>query len=168
VYFDTLTALGSNKTASQFWELIPLSGKSNVKTAKYTEDATECANSITVMGSNNKLSNSVDASSISTYNLQMGDVLSAADISDQAMLDGLVQASLAVRKQPRILVDAQPPQGSIGPLYGVDYVVGDTVTVRIVVPELNAVLVNGAVRIWGVDITVDEWGNEQPVFRLQP
>jgi hypothetical protein len=169
IYFDAIAKVGTDRRTSTFWELVPSSGKGNIGTTKYTESGEQLITVCNVFGSDNKIGFQGDIGGHEAiYNCRMGDVVSVGDISDQTMLNMVAQAHVTVRNVPRVLLEVQPPPSVSAPVYGVDYQNGDIVTVRIVVPDAGFTLVNGALRIWGVQVTVDDNGVEVPQFTLMP
>jgi hypothetical protein len=79
-----------------------------------------------------------------------------SDIGDASLREALAAAHVAVRKDPRQIVTFEPSQTA--PVFGTDYIVGDTVTAR--ATALGTVRFNGLFRVYGVEISIDENGRE--------
>lgn len=111
-----------------------------------------------------------DSTSITTYGLREG-VVSSGDLAVDALRQSLTSENVRIRKVPRVLIQIQPARddpaapGRI-PQYGVDYFLGDTITVRVVNPVTGYVRVNAALRVYAVDWAIDDEGASLPVLSL--
>lgn len=79
-----------------------------------------------------------------------------ADITDTTLRQSLVDEHIAVRAYPRETIEFTPDSNFDGriPVLGVDYDVGDTVYGRAVSDGLQRY--NGAFRVWGAKINLDD------------
>jgi len=105
-----------------------------------------------------------DPASISAYRLL--EALVETDIHDTALRNSLLNAHIAVRKNPRQIIDFTPANGNLVnlPQYGVDYSVGDRVRAR---AQYNtSVRFDAMMRVWSVTFTIDENGTEQATLKL--
>jgi hypothetical protein len=163
VYLDLPTAAGTDRRTSVFLEYG--TGKLNVKTIVRSRSIDQLATDMWVLGGGSGVnSHSYDTTARATYGLHE-DVLSVGDITTQSLLDALAAAHVAVRKQPRT-VWSLTPFVKTAPKYGVDYHLGDTVTTRATVAGTN--VLNGVCRLWGVQLDIDDLGNEQATLQLTP
>lgn len=173
IYLDLATATGADRHATIFLEYN--TGRNNVQTYKRTVGIDTACNWIAVYGgANPSIQNSgpivataFDSTSMTTNNSRWEDTVTVGDIVDQNMLQDLANAHIAIRKNPRTIVDLTVnPLSNSCPIYGTDYTVGDKFTARCVVGSTTTV--NGTARMWGVDISIDDNGVETPTFKMVP
>ncbi len=163
-YIDLYQIAGQDRTASLFLEYG--TGKNNCSRYEKVRSIDTSASDVYVAGDgNSKLAYAYDSAARDRFGARLEDVVSYGDITIQSLLDGLAAAHVAVRRYPRQIVSLTPFAMDT-PRMGVDYEIGDRVTARVVVNGRRRV--DGAVRIWGVDIDIDELGNERASFRLVP
>lgn len=80
----------------------------------------------------------------------------ASDVVDPGLRQVLVNDHVRVRKVPREIITFEPSTNA--PVYGTDYVVGDTVRAR---AKFNDVArFNVTVRVYGIELNIDEEGKE--------
>lgn len=103
-----------------------------------------------------------DATSMNRFGV-MEDVVSDAGILDDNLRLQLGQHHLSVRARPRQQITFKPATGA-KPAPFVDYEVGDTVRARAVVG--GSVRFDALFRIWGVNFTLDQNGNEDVELEL--
>jgi hypothetical protein len=164
VYLDLAARMGTDRTGSVFLEYG--TGKLNVQGYSKARSIDQQATNVYALGSGSTLvAQSTDAGAESMYAARREDVVSYGDISVASLLQGLASAHVAIRKDPYSTVRLTTfPVNA--PSYGVDYHLGDSLTARVVVN--NVTRVNGSVRVWGVQIAIDELGNETPNLVLTP
>lgn len=163
VYLDLLGKLGSNRTASVFLEYG--TGSKNCSAYRRLRTIEKRASHVWVLGSGSTIVVNAYDDAAAAARGRAEDVISYGDIGSAALLDALAAAHVAIRKDPRILIQMTPAPKK-APGYGVDWSLGDLVNARAVVA--NKVRFSGAARIWGASIAIDELGNETPALRLQP
>lgn len=105
-----------------------------------------------------------DPASISAYKLL--EALADADIHDTALRTALINAHIAVRRNPRQIIDFVPANGSAYnlPEYGVDYNVGDRVRAR--AQYNDSIRFDAMMRVWAVTFALDANGTEQATLKL--
>jgi hypothetical protein len=79
-----------------------------------------------------------------------------SDVGDASLREALAAAHVAIRKDARQIITFEP--SSNAPVFGTDYIVGDTVTGR--ATALGTVRFNGTFRVYAVEISIDETGKE--------
>jgi hypothetical protein len=79
-----------------------------------------------------------------------------SDLQDPALLQALVDAYVQVRKVPRQIFSFEATASA--PVFGTDYFIADTVPVRVTVAGEKRF--EGLVRVWGIDLSIDENGEE--------
>lgn len=164
VYLDLVGVMGTDRTASIFLEYG--TGKRNCKTYGRIRSIDTHATRVWALGSGSTQAvQAYDTGAEARYHARREDVLSFGDITVAGLLDALASQHVAVRKDPRQLVSLAPLT-TAAPKYGVDYQLGDRLSARVVVNRRTRV--DGAARVWGADITIDELGNETPTLRLVP
>lgn len=108
-----------------------------------------------------------DATSITEFGVQF-DVVESFGIEDPGLRQELVDAHVAVRANPRKIYTLTPTSSLVSvPVFGVDYYLGDLVTFR-AKHGINT-LFDGLVRVYGVEITIDDNGQElvKPTVEVQ-
>lgn len=110
-----------------------------------------------------------DAGAISEWGL-MEDV-AQADIVDAGLRSALVQQHIAVRSEPRQVINFTPhidPQNTGRlPRFGDDWDIGDTIRARAV--YRNSVRIDALMRVWGVSFSLDDSnGMERLTLQLAP
>lgn len=80
-----------------------------------------------------------------------------SDIGDASLRQSLVSAHARVRGVPRHIITFEP--SATAPVFGTDYIVGDSVTARAIVN--GSVRINGLVRVYRVDIAIDDEGKAE-------
>lgn len=164
---NLVSALGTDKSASLFLEYG--TGKNNVATFKRGRSVENQANHVFGIGAN------IGAGLVaSTHNTTLGpesaygytvfDVVRFPDAMDWAHVNTKVSAEIKARSGTQETIELTST--TLGaPVYGTDYVVGDTVWVRVVTKA--GTRVDSAQRITAVSISIDGNGNEIPTYRLQ-
>lgn len=107
-----------------------------------------------------------DPTSVSSRGVIYEDVVQG-DFTVDAMRQGLLQKHIATRKQPRTVITFQPTRDltpGVVPIYGLDYAEGDIVRFRAV--EEGVETVNALMRIYAVEMDIDEEGNATPRITL--
>lgn len=161
VYLDLLSQIGSDRTATV--SLDYGTGRRNCQAYSRVRTKDTLATDVWAIGGSSTLvSNASDAGARASYK-RHEDVLTVSDITNATLLTALAAANVAVRKQPRTVVSLTPFTKT-GPKYGVDYSHGDTVMANVV--AFNRSRFSGRVRIWTVDISIDELGNERATTNL--
>lgn len=161
VYLDLLSRLGQDRTSTVFLEYG--TGRRNCSAYQRARTIDQLATDVWVLGGGGT---TIVAASNAAARAGYGrheDVINYGDIASAALLDALAAAHVAIRRKPR-QIWSLTPFAKKAPKYGVDYVVGDLVSARIV--ARGRTLLSGTVRIWGVDIEIDELGNERPTLKL--
>ena len=108
-----------------------------------------------------------DGPALATYGFRGAWV--TADFEDSALRTTLAQEHLLYRKAPRRVLSITPyPDMGAGnvPAPLVDYGVGDIVPVKITDAGVN--IVNGNVRVYGLDFTIDKDGKESVEIQTSP
>lgn len=162
VLLDLVLRMGTDQTHNIFLEYG--TGKSNCRTYRRNRTIELKATRVWVGGAGTStVANAYDsgAETLGRYE----SYITYGDITSQALLDALATAHVAARKAPRQIVELTP-MPKLSPRYGVDYVLGDSVQARVLVR--NRVRVSGAVRVWGVSVTIDDLGTETATFNLLP
>lgn len=169
--FEAYPVIGSSKPAAVFeWGC----GRNNIASYKRTTDRSTQANIVyhnaaagpdapgfpTVVAT--------DPTSIAMWG-PMADV-AQANIEDLTLRQALVNEHVAVRKDPRQLIEFQPhidpSDGGRLPIFGVEYGVGDIVPAR---AKFNGtVLFDLQARVWGSSFAINAEGLEQQTLQLQP
>ena len=165
---DIVPAIGTNRP-NTFFEYG--CGQRNVATYDRILTLDGLANSIIsvpqgfpdVVASGDGVLYSSDSSSMSAIGLYQ-DIIQD-DLTTQALRQLLASANLAVRKNARQQITFTPTVNCTLD-YNVDYAVGDTVGARAFVS--GTYRYNGTVRIYGVDISVDDNDTETPALTLIP
>ena len=140
-------------------------GKKNCKAYQRARTIDLLATDVYVLGGGStQFASASDALARSAYR-RHEDVVNLSDLTVSSLLSAMAAAHVAVRNAPRSLVSLTP-HSHLAPKFGVDWQIGDVVMARAVVNR--KVRVNGAARIWGADIAVDNFGNEQPTLALVP
>lgn len=99
-----------------------------------------------------------DATSATTYGEHF-DVIESFGIEDTGLRQELVDAHVAVRANPRQIYTLSPTSALIAqPTFGVDYFLGDLVRFRAMYN--GTTLFDGQVRVYSVEITIDDNGQE--------
>lgn len=163
VHLDLFGLMGADRTNSVFLEYG--FGKNNCGHYSRVRSIDTQATRVWAIGEGGtKVSPAYDTGSELLYQARREDVVSFSDITIPQLLDSLSAAHVAVRKDPRSIIQLDPRRNVLR--YGADYEIGDRVTAR---AKVNGVpRVNGAVRIWSVSILIDELGNETPSLTLVP
>lgn len=108
-----------------------------------------------------------DVPALATYGFRGAWV--TADFEDSALRTTLAQEHLLYRKAPRRVLSITPyPDMGAGnvPAPLVDYGIGDIVPVKITDDGVN--IVNGNVRVYGLDFTIDKDGKESVEIQTSP
>jgi hypothetical protein len=163
VQLDLVAQLGTDLTGSVFFEYG--TGKSNCKAYSRVRTRDRLATHVWALGSGSTLTAAAsDTAAADDLRSRYEDVVSYGDITITALLDALAAAHVAIRSRPRRIYAVTP--FITGPVFGAHYGIGDLVTCRIVAE--GSVRANGTVRVWGVDITVDDLGTVTASPRLVP
>jgi hypothetical protein len=171
VYLDLFSQIGEDKTKDVFLEY-GTKGKGNVPTLTRTRSVQSRASHVYTLGSGSTLvGEAFDAAADAARRAE--DVVSVGEIADQVLLDALAAEHVAVRRTPRTTISMSlmpqnaPKYGlTFAPRYGVEWAKGDFVTARAFLA--GETIVNGAARVWGANITIDDLGNENAVPTLEP
>lgn len=166
MYLDLLDRVGSDLSGSVFLDHGWAGGNRNVQSYSYKKTGELMANAIYARAeAGSQLGASV--ASMTTYNMRLEDIVSAGyavtgpPLAD--LLARLVAFHLLYRKDPRRMLDVTlMPNGLI---YGVNYVVGDTVTSR--VSRAGSTRVSGAQRIWRATVNLDDNDRETASLSMQ-
>lgn len=108
-----------------------------------------------------------DSTSIATYGTHF-DVVESFGIEDSTLRQEVVDAHIAVRKNPRQIYTLTPTSSLVSvPVFGVDYYLGDLVPFR--AKHNDTILFDGLVRVYSVEITIDDNGQElvKPTVEVQ-
>ncbi|HXH88252.1 MAG TPA: hypothetical protein VNI55_06560 [Gaiellaceae bacterium] len=163
VQLDLLAALGTDRTSAVFFEYG--CGKRNCKAYSRVRTRDRLATHVWALGSGSTIvASAFDTAAADELRSRYEDVLALGGITVVALLDALAAAHVAVRSQPRRIYSMTPFRG--GPVFGVDYKLGDLVTCRIV--SEGSVRANGAARVWGVSVEPDDLGLVTAIPRLVP
>lgn len=160
---DLRTELGGDRSSAVFLEY-GAGTKHNCSGYSRARSIDQAATRVWALGNGSTVTTVAFDTAAETVN-RYEDVVTFSDITDASMLDALATAHVAVRKNPRVLVNLTPFP-SLAPRYGVDWFLGDRVAARVVVN--GSVRVSGVARIWGATIATDELGNERPTLTLEP
>jgi len=179
VYLDLSPELGDDRTGEVALDYG--TGQNNVQTYDKLRSIDQQATTVWALGSGSTLvAESQDTAAENFYKARREDVVTYGDITVEELLAALAAENLALRKDPYQIVqlgwrtagakyssvDGEPLSSQITPRYGVDYFLGDWLSAHVVVNGL--VRVNGAVRVWGAQINIDELGNEAATLTLVP
>jgi hypothetical protein len=164
VYLDLAAQVGSDRTTSVFLEYG--TGKANVMKYGRVRTIDQQATRVWALGSGSTLAvEASDSAAETAYAARREDVVSYGDITNGGLITALATANVAVRANAQKIVSLTTfPVNA--PRFGVDYGLGDYVSARVLIN--NTARVNGAVRVWGGRIAIDEVGNEQPSLILTP
>lgn len=160
VNLDLLATLGADKTNDVFFEYG--TGKGNCSGYSRSRSIEQVATHVYALGAANNLTAvASDAGPLR----RREDVITYGDITVTALLDAMAAAHVAARANPRHIW-TMTPFAKLAPRFGVDWEVGDLVTARVYTN--GRLRIDGIARIWGVEITIDNEGNEIPSPRLAP
>lgn len=162
VYLDLETMIGSDQTTTVFFEFG--TGVNNCSSYRRLRSIETLATRVYAIGQGSTIS-SVAYDAGAELVRRFEDVVSVPDISAQQLLDSLAAAHVAVRHLPRKTVTVTPFPAT-APRFGVDWYIGDRVTLRSVVG--GVVDTYGTARIWGAQIDLDDFGNEAAAPVLEP
>jgi hypothetical protein len=162
VSLDLLPALGGDQTSLVYFEYG--TGKRNCSRYRRVRSIQTSATRVWAVGAGSTAA-AVAYNTGAETTLRLEDELSVGDIASTALLDALAAYHVANRAYPKRTIEMTPFVGN-APRYGVDYVIGDLVTARAVIG--GTVDTNGAARVWGASISIDELGNETAVPTLTP
>ena len=160
VNLDLLSTLGADKTEEVFFEYG--TGKGNCSGYSRTRSIEQVATHVWAIGSGSVLT---AAASDAGPLRRREDVVNYSDITTTALLDAMAGAHVAARANPRNIW-TMTPFAKLAPRFGADWEVGDLVTARVYTN--GRLRIDGIARIWGVEITIDNEGNEIPSPRLAP
>jgi hypothetical protein len=162
-YLDLRTQLGTDKTTSLFLEYG--TGLKNCKGYSRVRTIEALATDVWAVGGGSTITAyASDAAARAAYK-RHEDVINYGDITVTSLLDAVVSAHIAFRRYPRTMINLTPfPKTA--PKYGVDWVVGDIVSARVMIR--NRVRASGNARIWGASIEVSDTGEEIPTLQLAP
>lgn len=164
VYLDLLAQWGADRTHDVFLEYG--TGKRNCRA--YSRARTLDVHATRIWGLGSGSTQAVvayDEAAEALYKQRREAVVPFNEITLPSLLTALTSAQLLLRKDPREIVTVTPfPKTA--PKYGVDYSVGDLVSLRAVIRGQTRV--DGAARVWSADIQIDELGNELPALNLEP
>jgi hypothetical protein len=138
-------------------------GPDNLSAFQRQIDASQIMNTIYVSGATATYGPGTDAASIAAYGA-FEEQVSLSDVYDVNVLTAYGAEEITFRRNPRIIYSVTPfPVGSAkkrvpDPL--IDYGLGDQVYLTAKYPPRLS-LSNQAVRVFGMDITIDEEGNEK-------
>jgi len=136
-------------------------GPRNVRDVQRTIDSEAMGNEWFIIGTQS-IAESYDEDSVDQYNLRQK-VLNLNEVGDASILAAIANAEVTVNKEPRVTVDFEPLTEATAnpavPSLWTDYNLGDQVylTARRHGKEING----QPIRIFGVNFTIDENGNEQ-------
>lgn len=88
----------------------------------------------------------------------------SSDVGDASLREALAAAHVAIRKDPREIVEFEP--SALAPSFGDDYIVGDVVYGRAMAQ--GSARFNGLFRVYEVEVQVDENAKETITLRLVP
>lgn len=160
---DLLTAVGGASDVELGYGTAP----SNVASYTRTRTIEQQTNSIIAIGNGSTLLSAVgvNTDSITAYKVVRDAVISYPEITTSALLDLLAQQHALYRGFAREIITLTPTvEGA--PVYGQDYVVGDTMAATVV--QYGRTRVDGTARLWSVTIRPNDVGGEVPTFTLQP
>lgn len=86
------------------------------------------------------------------------------DLGSTLLRKALMDAYIGVRKEPRVIFTFEPSVNA--PVFGTDYIVGDTVTARVRTGATSGYA--GLVRVYGVEVAIDDNGKETITPTLVP
>lgn len=160
-YLHAVPLIGSNQPTAIFE--YGLNTRSNVLDYHKTTSRDGQANLVFLAGQDFVAPVSAsDATAQATWGVQE-DILSLGDLTDATMRSQIAAEHVAVRSYPRNIIKITPhiDPGDTGrlPQPFVDYDIGDTITARIV--DNNQVRFAGLLRVYGINVTVDEQGFER-------
>jgi hypothetical protein len=163
VYLDLLAQVGVDSTSTVYFEYG--TGRNNCKTYTRVRDRSRMATHVWALGSGSTITASAaNAAAASSLRSRYEDVISYGDIGVASLLDALAAAHVSIRAEPRRIYSITP--FVTGPVFGLDYGLGDTTNLRIV--SENSVRANGVVRVWGVDVSIDDNGGVVSTPKLVP
>lgn len=137
----------------------------NCSSYTVTHNETNRATLVWALGNGGFTSASAEAAGDQEVFQRYEDVVSFNDITDVSLLSTLALAHVAVRKVPQTLVNVTPFPAT-APRYGVDWNLGDLVSIRIM--SRGSVRAEGVGRIWGATVGLTDAGDEQATITLQP
>jgi hypothetical protein len=126
----------------------------NVRTAKRVIDRKSITNWAYSLGTGDDLSVVSSKNDASILARGLRERVIASDLQDSGLRKALMDGHVARRAKARRVLNFEPAPG--GPVYGVDYVEGDTVTARSYL--YGKLRFNGLVRVYGIDVTIDDEG----------
>jgi hypothetical protein len=138
-------------------------GPDNVAQFQRQTDSSTLMNTIYVSGKNGTYGPGTDAASIAAYGA-FEELANLSDVADPNVLTAYGAAEIEFLRQPKVIYSITPfPRGSApdrvpDPL--VDYGLGDQVYLTAKYPP-RIQISNQAVRVFGMDITIDDEGNER-------
>lgn len=136
-------------------------GKDNLSSIVKRLDGSTVVNRLNVKGKY-ALGQASDATSQSTYGV-FEDVISLPDVVDAStsVLPFYANAEIAFRKNPKVTYDISVKPGDNSPKLFVDFNIGDRGTINTGANVFSGVQTNQAIRIFGVQLSVDAEGNER-------
>lgn len=138
-------------------------GPDNVANLQRQTDSSQIMNTIYVSGKNGTYGPGIDSASIAAYGA-FEEQVSLSEIADPNVLAAFGAEEITFRSTPRIIYSVTPfPHGAAAgrvpdPL--IDYGLGDQVYLTAKYPPRISIS-NQAVRVFGMDITIDDEGNEK-------
>jgi hypothetical protein len=190
VYLDLLAQVGADNSSTVYLEYG--TGQNNLSAYRRVRSIDQLATrvyALTQGSTNNIVAYDPGAETVRRFE----DTITAADITDTALLDSLAAAHVAFRHLPRRTVTVTPTSvpaatastgygiggfgtggyggsganvGSTALAYGVTWAKGDIVSLRAVVG--GTVDTDGTARVWAANVALDELGNESPSLTLEP
>lgn len=138
-------------------------GPDNISDFTRQTDASQIMNTIFVSGKNGTYGPGTDTASIAAYGA-FEEQVSLSDIADVNVLTAYGAEEVTFRKTPRVIYSITPFPRHSAPLRVpdplVDYGLGDQVYLTAVRPP-RVLIQNQAVRVFGLDINIDDEGNEK-------
>lgn len=134
-------------------------GPKNVEQLTLTEDADSMANRIYVQGTNITAQADENPSQLD-YNL-FTEVISLTDVKDQDLLAAIANAEVAVKKNPKVIIEFIPlidVDGSTPELFS-EYEIGDKIFLNAKYKGVE--IQEQAIRVFGANIEIDNNGNEK-------
>jgi hypothetical protein len=136
-------------------------GPDNVASFGRNTDASQTMNTIFVSGKNATYGPGSDAASVAAFGI-FEEQVALSDIADVNVLTAFGAAEVTLRRTPRVIYSVTPfpatsSKRAPDPLF--DYGIGDQVYLTAYYPPRVSIQ-NQAVRVFGMDITIDDNGNE--------
>lgn len=164
--FSAAPVIGSAKPNAVF-EFGP-NTRANIVSYKRLVDRSTQANVVYGLQNSPSVRNYTQASDLSDTDWNVLEDLVDTDLTDLSLLTDLLDTHVAVRSEPRVLLDMQPhfdPSNSGRvPSFGVDYDIGDSVRTRVVFGGLTRI--DAMLRVWTVSFDIDAAGSERTTLTV--